>query len=101
MSSDPQDAPTAKSPIVATEASTWWDQNQDAVEAKFIGLLLAGTNRAPSSGPERRPLATVALDPADVALAQTQARGLGIPYEEYARHLFHQAVMAEEERYIL
>jgi hypothetical protein len=84
-----------------TEDSTWWDQNRDAVEAKFIGLLMAETTRKPYTGPERRSRATVVLDPADIALAQAQAARLGVPYEEHARSLFHQAVLLEEQRWML
>jgi hypothetical protein len=74
--------------------STWWAQNRDAVEAQFIGMLIAETNRTPYTGPERRSRATVVLDPADLSLALGQASRMGIPYEEHVRRLFHQAVEA-------
>jgi hypothetical protein len=98
---DVQVAPVAKARAVATEDSTWWDQNRDAVEARFIGMLMAETTRTPYTGPERRSRATVTLDPADVVLAQAQAQRLGIPYEEHARRLFHEAVLAEEQHRLL
>jgi hypothetical protein len=88
-------------PNAATEDSTWWDQNRDAVEAKFIGMLIAETTRKPYTGPERRSRGTVVLDPADVAIAQAQAKRLGIAYEEHSRRLFHLAVQAEEQRRVL
>ncbi len=96
-----QVAPLANAPKVQSEDSAWWDQNRDAVEAKFIGMLMAETTRKPYTGPERRSRATVVLDPADIVMAQTQAQRLGLPYEEYARRLFHQAVLAEEQHRLL
>ncbi len=101
MSSNFESSLVVNGPNAATEDSTWWDQNREAVEAKFIGMLMAETTRKPYNGPERRSRATVILDPDDIVLAQAQARRRGIPYEEHARQLFHQAVMAEEEHYIL
>jgi hypothetical protein len=94
---DLQVSPLASVPSIAKEDTAWWDQNRDAVEAKFIGMLLAETTRKPYNGPERRSRATITLDPADIALAQAQAQRLGIAYEEHARRLFHRAVMAEEQ----
>jgi len=101
MRIDLPDSPPVNGHNAANEDSTWWDQNRDAVEAKFIGLLMAETQRKPYNGPERRSRATVVLNPADIVLAQAQAKRLGIPYEEHAQRLFHQAVVAEEESYIL
>jgi hypothetical protein len=95
MSTNLQSTSIANGHHIATEDSTWWDQNREAVEAKFIGMLMAETTRKPYSGPERRSRATTMLDPADIAIAQAQAKGLGISYEEHARRLFHRAVMAE------
>ena len=99
MSTIQQSTPVATGPNVTTEDSTWW--NRDAVEAKFIGMLMAETHRKPYTGPERRSRATVVLEPSDIALAQAQAQRLGIPYEEHARRLFHEAVLAEEGHHIL
>ena len=101
MCATQQTFPVANGRNGASDDSTWWDQNRDAVEAKFIGLLMAETTRQPYTGPERRSRATVVLDPADIALAQAQAARLGIACEEHARRLFHQAVMAEERNRIL
>ncbi len=97
MSSNLQTSPANNGHTVKTEDSTWWDQNREAVEAKFIGMLIAETTRKPYTGPERRSRATIVLDPTDLNVAANQARRLGIPLEEHARRLFHQAVQAAEE----
>jgi hypothetical protein len=96
-----QAPPTSNGQNLATEDSAWWDQNREAVEARFIGMLMAETTGTPYTGPERRSRGTVVLDPDDLALAQAQARHLGVPYEEHVRRLFHQAVMAGEQRKFL
>jgi hypothetical protein len=101
MSMTQQTMPVANGPNVATEDSTWWDQNREAVEAKFIGMLMAETTGTPYNGPERRSRATVVLEPADLALAGAQARRLGVPFEEHVRRLFHLAVLAQEQDQLL
>ena len=101
MSTIHQTVPVANGPHLTTEDSTWWDQNQEAVEAKFIGMLMAETTRNPYNGPERRSRATVVLDPGDLALAGAQARRLGVAFEEHVRRLFHLAVMGEEQDHLL
>jgi hypothetical protein len=98
---DLQVSPTTPGPNVVTDDAAWWDQNRDAVEAKFIGMLMAETTRKPYTGPERRSRATVVLDPADVLLAQTHAQRLGVAYEDYVRRIFHQAILAENQRHLL
>lgn len=101
MNANMQSSPVLIGQNAPTEDSSWWDQNRDAVEEKFIGLLMAETTRKPYTGPERRSRATVVLDPGDIALAQAQAARLGVPFEEHARRLFRQAVLMEEQLWSL
>lgn len=95
------EAPVILSAPATTEDSNWWAQNREAVEAKFIGMLMAETTLNPYNGPERRSRATVVLDSEDLSAAQSQAARLGISYEEHVRRLFHGAILAEEHRRIL
>lgn len=98
MSSNLPRLPIAGNDNVSAEDSAWWDQNREAVETKFIGMLMAETSRKPYDGPERRSRGTVVLDPADMALARQQAKELGITYEEHVSRLFHQAVLAQAKK---
>jgi predicted DNA binding CopG/RHH family protein len=78
------------------EEAKWWFDHKDDILGNFEraakeGRLLRGT-AARIGG---LPTTTIRLDPADIALARTQAEEKGLKYQTYLKMILHEALMKE------
>ncbi len=78
------------------EEADWWFAHRDQVEADMMAAMDAG--EAPAIDYELQSADRLCIPPEDAALAKEQAARNGVPFEEYARRLFHEALQAEKTR---
>ena len=79
-----------------TEEADWWYDNRRIHDADLIASMENG--EGPVVHYDLQQPQTFSLSLSDISLAKAQAERIGIPYEEHAARLFHEAVQAEEHR---
>ena len=90
------DAPDFKN---EAEEAEWWYQNRHLVEAGFVRMIESEMTGGAKTEAHTTPVPPLFVEPEDAALAMEQALRKGLPFEEHARKLFHEAVRAEEMKH--
>jgi hypothetical protein len=88
-------------PNFASEAeeADWWFEHRAEVEAELVQAAAEGRLQQRSSVlPESSALNLIPVEAEDAALAAAQSIREGLPFEEHAKRLFHEAVQARELR---
>ncbi len=78
------------------EEADWWDRHPDALLAVMKSAKNAGTRGKGLISRRATATATsIRLDPADIALARTQAAERGLRYQTYLKSIIRQALLKE------
>lgn len=81
------------------EEAEWWDNNQDQVFQDFERAAAEGRlGRGSAARQAGIPTTTIRLDPADIAMARTQAEKKGLKYQTYLKMILHEALLKEDAR---
>ena len=78
-----------------TQEAEWWDNNPEFFLQQFQRAAEAGTlKRRSVARAGSIPTTTIRLDPADIELARTLAKQVGMRYQTFLKAIIHEALTA-------